>query len=51
MPYFIQGIQFLPVMSGRSNRTIYVGNLPLDIRESEVEDLFYKVCTVYNLEC
>lgn len=28
---------------GRSSRTIYVGNLPGDIRESEVEDLFYKV--------
>jgi hypothetical protein len=25
-------------------RTIYVGNLPGDIREREVEDLFYKVC-------
>ena len=22
---------------------IYVGNLPMDIREREVEDLFYKV--------
>lgn len=31
-------------MSGRFSRTIYVGNLPADIRESEVEDLFYKVC-------
>lgn len=28
---------------GRLSRTIYVGNLPGDIRESEVEDLFYKV--------
>lgn len=28
---------------GRSSRTIYVGNLPGDIRESEIEDLFYKV--------
>ena len=32
-----------PTMSGRLSRTIYVGNLPLDIRESEVEDIFYKV--------
>ena len=31
-------------MSGRFSRTIYVGNLPADIRESKVEDLFYKVC-------
>lgn len=30
-------------MSSRSSRTIYVGNLPGDIREREVEDLFYKV--------
>lgn len=27
----------------RSSRTLYVGNLPGDIREREVEDLFYKV--------
>lgn len=31
------------VMSARLSHTIYVGNLPIDIRESEVEDLFYKV--------
>lgn len=30
-------------MSSRSRRTLYVGNLPGDIREREVEDLFYKV--------
>lgn len=30
-------------MSSRSSRTVYVGNLPGDIREREVEDLFYKV--------
>lgn len=30
-------------MSRRWSRTIYVGNLPGDIREKEVEDLFYKV--------
>jgi hypothetical protein len=30
-------------MSRRSSRTIYVGNLPGDIRVREVEDLFYKV--------
>ncbi|XP_019419543.1 PREDICTED: serine/arginine-rich splicing factor SR34B-like isoform X1 [Lupinus angustifolius] len=29
-------------MSRRSSRTIYVGNLPGDIREREVEDLFIK---------
>lgn len=29
---------------GRSSRTVYVGNLPGDIRESEIEDIFYKVC-------
>jgi len=30
-------------MSRRSSQTIYVGNLPGDIRLREVEDLFYKV--------
>lgn len=30
-------------MSSRNSRTIYVGNLPGDIRLREVEDLFYKV--------
>lgn len=30
-------------MSSRFSRTIYVGNLPGDIKEHEVEDLFYKV--------
>lgn len=30
-------------MSGKSSRTLYVGNLPGDIRLREVEDLFYKV--------
>ncbi|KAG8381584.1 hypothetical protein BUALT_Bualt06G0136700 [Buddleja alternifolia] len=34
-------------MSGRFSRTIYVGNLPADIRESEIEDLFYK--TFYSV--
>ncbi|KAL6005764.1 Serine/arginine-rich splicing factor sr34a [Asimina triloba] len=32
----------IATMSGRYSRTIYVGNLPGDIREREVEDLFYK---------
>ncbi|KAL9285453.1 Serine/arginine-rich splicing factor SR34B [Arabidopsis thaliana] len=32
-------------MSSRSSRTIYVGNLPGDIREREVEDLFSKNCS------
>lgn len=31
----------------RSSRTLYVGNLPGDIREREVEDLFYKVHMLY----
>ena len=33
-------------MAGRSSRTIYVGNLPLDVKEWEIEDLFYKVCVM-----
>jgi RNA recognition motif-containing protein len=35
-------------MSRRWSRTIYVGNLPGDIREREVEDLFYKVGNFFN---
>lgn len=38
MEYF-----FVRKMSSRASRTLYVGNLPADIREREVEDLFYKV--------
>ncbi|XP_038686320.1 serine/arginine-rich splicing factor SR34A [Tripterygium wilfordii] len=37
-------------MSGRFSRTIYVGNLPLDIREREVEDLFYKYGRILDIE-
>jgi arginine/serine-rich splicing factor 1/9 len=37
------GIICLRKMSSRASRTLYVGNLPADIREREVEDLFYKV--------
>lgn len=36
-------------MSSRSSRTIYVGNLPGDIREREVEDLFSKVNYSFHL--
>ena len=39
--------QPLGTMSDRSSRSIYVGNLPGDIRESEIEDLFYKVGSRY----
>ncbi|CAA0805782.1 Serine/arginine-rich-splicing factor SR34 [Striga hermonthica] len=35
---------------GRSSRTLYVGNLPGDIREREVEDLFYKYGRVVHIE-
>jgi len=34
-------------MSRRNSCTIYVGNLPGDIREREVEDLFYKVGVIF----
>ncbi|KAI5657531.1 hypothetical protein M9H77_26324 [Catharanthus roseus] len=37
-------------MSGRFSRTIYVGNLPADIKEWEVEDLFYKYGRVIDIE-
>lgn len=35
---------------GRLSRTIYVGNLPGDIRESEVEDLFYKYGPIVDID-
>ncbi|XP_043710702.1 serine/arginine-rich splicing factor SR34B-like isoform X2 [Telopea speciosissima] len=37
-------------MSGRSSRTLYVGNLPGDIREREVEDLFYKYGPIVDID-
>ncbi|KAH9621317.1 hypothetical protein KSS87_006008 [Heliosperma pusillum] len=37
-------------MSSRSKRTLYVGNLPGDIREREVEDLFYKYGPIAHIE-
>ncbi|XXG77555.1 hypothetical protein AAC387_Pa08g1688 [Persea americana] len=37
-------------MSGRSARMIYVGNLPGDVREWEVEDLFYKYGHIVDIE-
>ncbi|KAI4349947.1 hypothetical protein L6164_010486 [Bauhinia variegata] len=42
--------QFLPRMSRRSNSTIYVGNLPGDIRLREVEDLFYKYGPIIDID-
>ncbi|KAG8085351.1 hypothetical protein GUJ93_ZPchr0010g8302 [Zizania palustris] len=37
-------------MSLRNSRTIYVGNLPGDIREREVEDLFYKYGRIVDID-
>ncbi|KAK1603258.1 hypothetical protein QYE76_059226 [Lolium multiflorum] len=37
-------------MSRRWSRTIYVGNLPGDIREREVEDLFYKYGKIVEID-
>ncbi|KAL9247164.1 hypothetical protein vseg_020626 [Gypsophila vaccaria] len=37
-------------MSSRSKRTLYVGNLPGDIREREVEDLFFKYGPIAHIE-
>ncbi|XP_060178669.1 serine/arginine-rich-splicing factor SR34-like [Lycium barbarum] len=34
----------------RSSRTLYVGNLPGDIREREVDDLFYKYGPIAHIE-
>ncbi|EFO83613.1 hypothetical protein CRE_02981 [Caenorhabditis remanei] len=37
-------------MSSSSESTIYVGNLPPDVREKEVEDLFHKYGDIRNVE-
>uniref|UniRef100_A0A803M375 RRM domain-containing protein n=1 Tax=Chenopodium quinoa TaxID=63459 RepID=A0A803M375_CHEQI len=37
-------------MAGRASRTIYVGNLPLDVKEWELEDLFYKYGRIVDIE-
>ncbi|CAB62448.1 PRE-MRNA SPLICING FACTOR SF2-like protein [Arabidopsis thaliana] len=37
-------------MSGRFSRSIYVGNLPGDIREHEIEDIFYKYGRIVDIE-
>ncbi|GMH25960.1 hypothetical protein Nepgr_027803 [Nepenthes gracilis] len=37
-------------MSSRSSRTLYVGNLPGDIRQREVEDLFYKYGPIVHID-
>ncbi|KAJ8752519.1 hypothetical protein K2173_004807 [Erythroxylum novogranatense] len=37
-------------MSSRSSRTLYVGNLPGDIRVREVEDLFYKYGPIVDID-
>uniref|UniRef100_A0A803MUV3 RRM domain-containing protein n=1 Tax=Chenopodium quinoa TaxID=63459 RepID=A0A803MUV3_CHEQI len=37
-------------MSSRFSRTIYVGNLPSDIKEHEIEDLFYKYGRILDVE-
>ncbi|XP_073100251.1 serine/arginine-rich splicing factor SR30 isoform X2 [Elaeis guineensis] len=37
-------------MSRRASRTLYVGNLPEDIREREVEDLFYKYGPIVDID-
>ncbi|KAL9240583.1 hypothetical protein vseg_014784 [Gypsophila vaccaria] len=37
-------------MSGRFSRTIYVGNLPPDVKEYEIEDLFYKYGRILDIE-
>ncbi|KAJ4802124.1 Serine/arginine-rich-splicing factor SR34 [Rhynchospora pubera] len=37
-------------MSRRGGRIIFVGNLPGDIREKEVEDLFYKYGSIVDID-
>lgn len=47
--YFLFNLLLKKKMSRHSSRTVYVGNLPGDIREREVEDLFMKVIFLFLL--
>lgn len=38
------------IMSRRGSCTIYVGNLPGDVREREIEDLFYKYGPIVDID-
>ncbi|KAI3773148.1 hypothetical protein L6452_04351 [Arctium lappa] len=49
MHYKVHAAPILGTMS-RSSRTLYVGNLPGDIREREVEDLFYKYGPIAHID-
>ncbi|KAJ9544726.1 hypothetical protein OSB04_024433 [Centaurea solstitialis] len=42
-------LPFIGTMS-RSSRTLYVGNIPGDIHEREVEDLFYKYGQIAHID-
>ncbi|KAA8549162.1 hypothetical protein F0562_000846 [Nyssa sinensis] len=42
--------QLFEVTMSRSSRTLYVGNLPGDIREREVEELFYKYGPIAHID-
>lgn len=37
-----------PEIMAHRGTVIFVGSLPLDIREREIEDLFYKVTALFN---
>lgn len=37
-------------MSTMRSRTIYIGNLPGDVREEEIEDLFYKYGKIVDID-
>ncbi|KAH0456391.1 hypothetical protein IEQ34_014298 [Dendrobium chrysotoxum] len=37
-------------MSGWAGRRIYVGNLPIDVRQHEIKDLFYKYGPILKVE-
>ncbi|CAH1418822.1 unnamed protein product [Lactuca virosa] len=47
---FRRSSHFLVKNMGRSSRTLYVGNLPGDIREREIEDLFYKYGPIVEID-
>ncbi|KAI3968864.1 hypothetical protein MKX01_029014, partial [Papaver californicum] len=49
-PFFLALSLSSTKMSSRASRTLYVGNLPGDIREREVDDLFYKYGPIVEID-
>lgn len=47
--YFLEGCRSSGVQAMSDGR-IYVGNLPMDVQERDIEDLFYKYGKIRDIE-